>query len=487
MKHAAERAPIWVIAVMGHLALGAVLGTIYVRSESRPPDETTRIALIPERPRDHPKLDDTIPIPRPALQGPPRVEEDPFDFVPPADPGPDRVDPNAPPLLSDDSGGTPDAAAAPDAGMRGDPGIGPGALGDQSGSRPGPAPGRGGRPGRINTRIARSQPFMPKVEPLLAGGLRWLREHQSEDGMWDCDGFALRCDPKRGAACTGGGSSSFDVGVTGLALLAFLGAGCDGNGQTPNDEVVRKGLRWLRNSQDAEGCFGPRGDVRFTYSHACATIAMCEAAAFNRNPVWRKSAQAAVQFIETSQNPRKGWRYGVRPGESDVSVTGCMLLALKAAKDAGLVVSERAVRDGLRFLDSVTDPATGRTGYLKPDELPVRPDGFVNRWPADESEALTAIAICSRILATLSRRPAPSSSRRRRRCGTTCAARSTCTTGTTARSRCTSSAARGGSAGTRTSRARSSRTRSRRAVPREASTRRIPGAPKEAASTPPRS
>jgi hypothetical protein len=398
IRTAAQRAPIWVIAVMGHLALGAVLGTIYIRSETGEPVERTRIASIAERPPDRVKLDDTAPMPLPPIDGLPRIgDEDPLGFLGSVDGAGELVGRTAPHGTARDLvGGASDAGTEVDGGAPVDHGLGAaGPIGNASGSRPGP--GARGRPSRINTRLTRSQPFLAKVEPPLTGGLRWLREHQSEDGMWDCDGFALRCDPKHGPACTGAGGDSFDVGVTGLALLAFLGAGCDGNGQTPNDEAVRKGLKWLRSVQDAEGCFGSRADTRFTYSHACATLAMCEAAAFNRGYAWRKSAQAAVQFIEATRNPGKGWRYGVRPGESDVSVTGWMLLALKAAKDASLAVDERTIRDGLAFLDALTDPVSGRTGYLRHGELAVRPEGYVNRWPAEESESLTAVAICSRI------------------------------------------------------------------------------------------
>jgi hypothetical protein len=214
--------------------------------------------------------------------------------------------------------------------------------------------------------------------------------------MWDCDGFHLRCDPKLGAPCDGRGGAAHDVGVTGLALLAFFGAGHDGKADTPNDEAVRRSLKWLRSIQDAQGCFGPQGE-RFTYSHACATIAMCEAVAFNRKAEWRRSAQAALAFIEACHNPRHGWRYGMRNGDSDASVTGWMLLALKAGKDAGLEVSDRSIQEGLAYLDTLTDPGDGRTGYRHRGELPVRPEGFAERWPARETESLTAVALCARI------------------------------------------------------------------------------------------
>jgi hypothetical protein len=400
MKLAVARAPIWVIAIMAHLLLFAVLGMLYVRQDETKPREDGRRLIITEGHDDRTKLtDDTIPVQIPLIR-PPVVPDDalPDDVLVTGCVWPDLSEPTDP----NDVPGLPDAPGRvlmQPSPLGGDgQGLGaPGAIGPGGGSN---TAGGGGTKGTgqrlINPRVARGQPFRPRIDPMLTGGLRWLREHQSEDGMWDCDGFPLRCDVRLGPECEGRGSPTFDVGVTGLALLAFLGAGYDGRGQTLNDEAVQKALKWLRSVQDVEGCFGPRGD-KFTYSHACATIAMCEAATFNKSFTWRKSAQQAIEFVQATQTPYRGWRYGVRPGESDVSVTGWMLLALKAGKDAGLTVSDRAIRDGLAFLDSMTDPQTGRTGYQKRDEMPVRPEGSIDRWPGDESESLTAVAMCARI------------------------------------------------------------------------------------------
>jgi hypothetical protein len=184
--------------------------------------------------------------------------------------------------------------------------------------------------------------------------------------------------------------------VTGLALLAFLGAGYDGV-HAGNQDTVKSGLRYLRNIQDAEGCFGPTSDSRHTYSHACATIAMCEAYASTKQLMRRKSAEQAVAYINRCQNPYKGWRYGKAPGDNDASVTGWMLMALKAAKDAGIQIDERTMKDGLAVIDGLTDEDTGRTGYVKKGELPVRPTGGSGKWPASESESLTAVALSARI------------------------------------------------------------------------------------------
>jgi hypothetical protein len=259
------------------------------------------------------------------------------------------------------------------------------------------APAQTSRPLRFGTPAA-SRPADPdrarRVEAIMAG-LEWLRRHQSPDGNWGAATFSINCDPDR-AKCGGRGDPVNDAGVTGLALLAFLGAGYDSAGPSAYLDTVRSGLKFLKNIQDAQGCFGPTVATRFIYSHAIATQAMCEAYGQTKQLPWRKSAEWAVGFIAKAQNPYKAWRYGVQPKENDASVTGHVLLALASAKDAGIPVSDASIRCGLAFLDSLTDEDTGRTGYIKKGEEPVRLAELNAKFPPSESESLTALAICAR-------------------------------------------------------------------------------------------
>jgi hypothetical protein len=56
-----------------------------------------------------------------------------------------------------------------------------------------------------------------------------------------------------------------------------------------------------------------------------------------------------------------------------------------------------AIQQGIDFLDEMTDPHTGRTGYMRRGELPVRPEGLETRSPGTQSESLTAMAMTVRI------------------------------------------------------------------------------------------
>jgi hypothetical protein len=399
VKGAAKSAPFWVIAIMGHLVLVFVFGMIVLRQETARQTEDKLVSEI-RQPVEDAKIEEAPEIPSEVVRSAmpfadaKEVAMEVPDFINAID---EVVVPEA--IESGKHGVSEGDDSATDIVSMSFGGKGKaGSIGIGGGSAPGGGsargrPGAGNRRDRINIQTSTLKP----TEPVVKGGLEWLARHQSPDGSWDCDGFNANCDHKRGAACAGRGSAVFDAGVTGLALLAFLGAGHDSQFQGPYLETVRNGLKYLKNIQDAEGCFGSRSDVRHTYSQACATLAMCEAYAATRQLPWRKAAEAGVAYINACRNPYKGWRYGKAPGDNDASVTGWMLMALKGAKDAGIPVDDSVMKDGLAVIDALTDEDTGRTGYVKKGELPVRPEGLSAKWPATETESLTAVAMTARI------------------------------------------------------------------------------------------
>jgi hypothetical protein len=403
VARAAKSAPVLVIAVMLHVLIGGIMMTMYF-VEQKKSEEQAAVQMNVNKDADAPVLEEKKEpekeIERTAI---PEVENTDVsdivteDFSTVVD---DTVNPYA--TSSDKFGmaeGTDDAQDNLLTMSSGGKGLA-GAIGVGGGSSAGGGM-RKGNPlgGARNFRRSQQKGNLEQTEKVVMAGLDWLKRHQSPDGSWDPVSFGQMCDTNLGGQCGGRGSSVFTAGVTGLALLTYLGAGYDTQRQSPFSETVKKGLKWLKASQTPEGCFGSQngGGGRWTYSHACATLAMCEAYASTKQSAWKKCAQEGVKFIGVCQNPYKAWRYGVKPGDNDSSVTGWMLMALHSAKEHGLEVDVGSMKSGLEFINSMTDEETGRTGYFKRGDLPVRPEGQLDKWPASESEALTAVAMCSRI------------------------------------------------------------------------------------------
>ena len=249
----------------------------------------------------------------------------------------------------------------------------------------------------IETRIEDYTPAA--IQRAVELGLKWLAEHQDEDGHWDSDGFAKH-DPDDDK-CDGAGGALYDVGATGLALVAFLGNGHTDRGAeetNPYADQVRAGLRFLLQRQDAEGCFGSRASQHFIYNHAMATLAVCEAYALTRNPRYKEPVQNGVNYILRARNPYLAWRYGARPGDNDTSVTGWCVHALATAKQAGFNVDPGAFEGARAWLDKVTDPEFGQVGYNMPGGSSARPAGLQDKFPPEKTQSMTASGILTRIL-----------------------------------------------------------------------------------------
>lgn len=243
----------------------------------------------------------------------------------------------------------------------------------------------------------------------ITSGLKWLADHQNFEGFWSGDEFGTDTTRKE-AAQTGnlefvnkgqkggdkGWSKSVDTGLTGLALLSFTGSGFD-HKEGDYKESVRRGLMYLRKIQGNDGCFGAKDEDSFVYNHAIATMALCECYGLSGDEALKSTCERAVKFILDAQNPGKGWRYGVKPGESDTSFTGWAVMALKSAKMVGLTLDDKAAFDGATaWLDSVTLETKGefRTGYNSPGSGNAR---LRSAQSYENNPTMDAINICARM------------------------------------------------------------------------------------------
>lgn len=215
----------------------------------------------------------------------------------------------------------------------------------------------------VRTEAVRRLGGSDASEAAVERGLAWLAKHQYADGHWSI--HDLNCTDHE---CDGHGSFQSDTAATGLALLTFLGAGYT-HRSGEHQDVVARGLRWLRVHQKASGdLFADNSEFVWLYSHGMAAIALCEAYGMTRDGALKQPAQRSLDFIVDAQHPEfGGWRY--RPQfESDTSVSGWQLMALKSGEMAGLTVPRKTYNLVGKWLDSV-EGSPGRFKYHPTKEV----------------------------------------------------------------------------------------------------------------------
>lgn len=227
----------------------------------------------------------------------------------------------------------------------------------------------------------------PLTEETVDLGLNFLVRHQLADGSWSLQG--INGEPA---------SLITDTGATALALLAFQGAGYS-HREHQYASVVRGGIEYLLKNQKPDGnLFLPMDEQSnesvWLYSHALATLVLCEAYGMTQDPSLKEPAQKALNFIVAAQHPdRGGWRYAPQVG-SDTSVTGWMMMALKSGELAGLEVPEETYVKIRSWLDK--SQASERERHLYRYN-PLAPNTPEQRHGRQASKTMTAVGLLMRL------------------------------------------------------------------------------------------
>jgi len=201
-----------------------------------------------------------------------------------------------------------------------------------------------------------------KTEAAVERGLAWLARHQELDGRWSGDRFTDRCRLYFPKKCqVGARLGDWDVGMTGIALLAFYGAGYRPTGGRHKDVVLRAQV-YTAARQWADGDFGGQGDLIGGYTRPIATIALAEAYGTTRDDEYRERTRRSVAHIIRIQYEDAGWRYrlsGQFPG--DTSVTGWSAWAIATARKVGVPVDPMGLEGSNSLIDRFSS-------FVKEDE-----------------------------------------------------------------------------------------------------------------------
>jgi hypothetical protein len=254
---------------------------------------------------------------------------------------------------------------------------------------------------RSHLEIAKRFGGDDRTQQAVERGLDWLASNQEPSGLWDASRFGAGRETTTLGEHRDGTGRDADTGITGLALLAFLGAGYNHQQEKqPHADVIRKGLLALVDQQMNSGDLSGREQIgqqrshyfARMYCHGIASLALCEAYAATNDPQLYPAVLRAVSYTRNAQNRHSGgWRYHVRDEDDpgDMSQFGWQAMLLQSAMRAGVPVP--AIHQPLmhKFLDSVTlRPGSGLACY-RPRIVPGQSPSY----------AMTAEALaCRRLL-----------------------------------------------------------------------------------------
>src|SRR5260370_32330684 len=197
-----------------------------------------------------------------------------------------------------------------------------------------------------------------KLDPLLTeaaqkavkSGQAYLKDHQHKDGSF--------------------GTNTYEgsVGITSLCGLALLSSGR----RPGTDKAVDSALEFVTGQEDPKlaGFLhnATASPHRPLYNHGFGLLFLAKAVGHITD---RKAAEKprdllgrAVALTLKSQNGEKAWRYTPISQDSDLTVTTGQLIALLAARHAGVNVPQAAVDGAVGFIQVCQDRVSGRFRHI---------------------------------------------------------------------------------------------------------------------------
>lgn len=189
--------------------------------------------------------------------------------------------------------------------------------------------------------IERTDLAASEVDRIYVKGLQFLVKNQGQDGRW--------ADQPYGS----------EPGVCALAVVSMLAHGDDPN-VGPYSVAIRRGIDYILSQMNKDtGYIG-----RSMYNHGFSTLALAEAYGMVEDERIGPAMEKAVNLIISSQkaNSFAAWRYSPESLDADTTVSGAQLVALFAARNAGLSVPEEAIEKALDFFKKCQTPEGG-IGY----------------------------------------------------------------------------------------------------------------------------
>jgi prenyltransferase beta subunit len=184
-----------------------------------------------------------------------------------------------------------------------------------------------------------------------AKALEWLASRQNTDGSFSDGAYA------------------HNTAITAYAMLAFMSQGHLPNQGRYGPEVGKAARFLVASQREADGYLvGARGGNM--YCHAMATLALAELYGQTADDTLKTPVKKAADLIIKSQSFKGGWRYEPQPTGSDISVTIMQVMALRAAKNAGMHVPDATMKKAIAYIKSCYRPQLGGFTYMPQSGAP---------------------------------------------------------------------------------------------------------------------
>ncbi len=179
-----------------------------------------------------------------------------------------------------------------------------------------------------------------QIDSSIQRAIQFLSKSQQPSGAWSFNSY---------------GEST---AATSLAIMSFLAAGYVPE-EGPYGDQINKGIDWVISHQADNGLVVHRKSHGPMYSHGISTLMLAEVTGMlkgEREKKCRTVLERAIKLIVSAQNVPKdkrnagGWRYNQTSKDSDLSVTGWQLLALRAAKNIGCDISADHIEKAVAYV-----------------------------------------------------------------------------------------------------------------------------------------
>lgn len=182
-------------------------------------------------------------------------------------------------------------------------------------------------------------------------GLTWLAKEQHKDGHWE------------------GVNGQYAISMTALGGMAML---CEGSTirEGKYRDNIRRAANWLMDRTQPNGLIGNATSQaeggRYMYGHGFGMLFLSCIVGEEENVRRREKLvqilEKAAKYTRDAQTDRGGWGYvSAKDGSNfdEGSVTITQVQALRAARNAGIIVPAEAIKDAIKYLRASTNEQGG--------------------------------------------------------------------------------------------------------------------------------